>query len=383
MKKLKLSLLLAVAAVGAVLLFNPADVRRRAVAMFAGSEGLAYQEPRVVVRLTAGPTQPKVSPAEAGIDMAGIQAAVDYAGTRNTRALVIGHGGHIVFEKYWDDSSLDTPVDLSGFTPALTALLLGVVMNDERSINLDAPLSGYIAEWAEDPRGAISLRQLVTRTSGFASAAGWPWPGSRAARYALSTDLRSTMLAWPLDPVLRAGESPEDVNADILALALAGRLGQPFDKLLAMRIWQPIGAGEFSLARGARAGCCMRARIGDWMRIGEALANNGVFEGNQLTPPRYVSLMLKPTHEDSPVGFFTRTGGRFAARDVAWLEAAGKQRLWVVPSLRLAILRVGAEPSQAEGWDEAIIPDSIIRNTRDWRPSQTGEGVDPNKFAPH
>ena len=78
--------------------------------------------------------------------MAGIQAAVDYAGARNTRALVIGHGGHIVFEKYWDDTTLDTPVDLSGFTPVLSALVLGAAMNDERSINLDAPLGGYIAE---------------------------------------------------------------------------------------------------------------------------------------------------------------------------------------------------------------------------------------------
>jgi len=29
--------------------------------------------------------------------MAGIQAAVDYAGARNTRALVIAQGGHVVF----------------------------------------------------------------------------------------------------------------------------------------------------------------------------------------------------------------------------------------------------------------------------------------------
>lgn len=381
MKILKLSLLLVVAA-GAVVMIRP-EWRRQAFVLVAGGDAPSLQEPRVVVTLTPGPTQPKVLPAEAGIDMAGIQAAVDYAGARNTRALVIGHGGHIVFEKYWGGDTLDTQVDLSGFTPALTALLLGVAMNDERSINLDAPLSGYISEWAEDPRGAISLRQLLTRTSGFASAVGRPWPKSRAAQYALMSDPRATLLAWPLDPKLRPGESPEDVNADILALALASRLGQPFDKLLAGRIWQPIGAGEFSLARGARAGCCMRARIGDWMRIGEALANNGVFEGNQLTPPRYVSLMLKPTHQDSPVGFFTRVGGRFAARDVAWLEAAGKQRLWIVPSLRLTILRVGAEPPASLGWDEALIPDSIIRNMRDWQPASAGEGVDPGKFAPH
>jgi CubicO group peptidase (beta-lactamase class C family) len=383
MKKLKLILLLSGAIVAAVLIFNIADTRRYVVVMFAGADAVAYQEPRIVVAMTPGPPQPKVSPAEAGIDMAGIQAAVDYAGARNTRALIIGQGGHIVFEKYWDDSSLETPVDLSGFTPVLSALALGAAMNNERSINLDAPLGGYFDGWADDPRGAISLRQLLTRSSGFAKPDTWPWPGTRAARYALSADLRPLLLAWPLDTSLRQGESPAALNADILALALANKLEQPFDKLLAELIWRPIEGGEFSMARGDRAGCCIRARLGDWMRIGEVLANNGVFVGNQLTPPRYVGLMLQPTHPDSTIGFFTRVGGTFAARDVAWLESAGKQRLWIVPSLRLTILRVGDEPPESQGWDEAMIPDSIIRNVSGWQPRAVGEGVDPKKFAPH
>ena len=83
------------------------------------------------------------------------------------------------------------------------------------------------------------------------------------------------------------------------------------------------------------------------------------------------------------MGIFTRVGGTFAARDVAWLESAGKQRLWIVPSLRLTILRVGDEPPESKGWDEAMIPDSIIRGASGWQPSAVGEGVDPNKYAPH
>jgi hypothetical protein len=51
-----------------------------------------------------------VSPGEAGIDPAAIQLAVDYAGKRNTSALVIGRNGHIVFEKYWGDTTLDTSI---------------------------------------------------------------------------------------------------------------------------------------------------------------------------------------------------------------------------------------------------------------------------------
>jgi len=30
-----------------------------------------------------------------------------------------------------------------------------------------------------------------------------------------------------------------------------------------------------------------------------------------------------------------------------------------------------------------MIPDSIIRNTSGWQQAVVGEGVDPNKFAPH
>jgi CubicO group peptidase (beta-lactamase class C family) len=121
------------------------------------------------------------------------------------------------------------------------------------------------------------------------------------------------------------------------------------------------------------------------MRVGALLANRGVFEGNQLLPPGYADLLVTPTHKDSPRAVFMRADGQFAARDLVWLEAAGKQRMWIVPSLKLVILRIGDEPPASRGWDEAMIPDSVIRGMRDWQPASPGEGgkVDPNKYAPH
>jgi hypothetical protein len=49
---------------------------------------------------------------------------VTYAAARNTRALVVGRGGHIVFEKYWDGTTIDTAVD-PGFSPVLAAIAGG------------------------------------------------------------------------------------------------------------------------------------------------------------------------------------------------------------------------------------------------------------------
>jgi hypothetical protein len=293
---------------------------------------------RIVVTLVPGPPQPKVSPAEAGIDLAAIQIAVDYAGKRNTTALVIGRGGHLVYEKYWGDSTLETQASASRFGRVLVPLLVGTAMNDRLIVSLDEPVSNYLPELAGTPAGKGTLRDHL-------------------------------------------GERVEDStpgSLELLTRVLEKVTQQPFESLISERLWKPMGAGTFSVRRqGSEVG----ARIADWMRIGELLANEGVFEGNQYTPPRYVALMQKPTHNHSPLGLGMNVGGAFAA-DVAWL-ADGTQRLWVVPSLRLVILRAGDEPDEADGWDEAMIPDSIIRGTSGWQPKSVGEGVDPKKYAPH
>jgi hypothetical protein len=306
----------------------------------------------VVVRLVPGPPQPKVSLEEAGIDRVAIDEAVQYAADRNTRALVVGRGGHIVFEKYWRDTTLDTPVDLSGFAPVLAAIVVGTTLSDRLIKSLDAPSSTYVTEDSGTPLGATTLRELLAQ-----------------------------------DNVALDAEA----SANRLALVLERLTHQPYQTLVVERLWRPIEAGDLTFAgpgglwrpQAVGAGCCIRARLGDWMRVAELLANDGVFEGNQFTPPHFVELMLHPAHKDSARGYFTRVDGAFAAHDVARLEAAGKQRLWLVPSLRLTILRVGDEPPAERGWDEAMIPDTIIRGTTGWQPRTVGEGVDPGKFAPH
>jgi len=175
----------------------------------------------------------------------------------------------------------------------------------------------------------------------------------------------------------------------MLALTLEKLTHLPYQTLLTQRVWQPLGGGDIEFLKvpgvlrpqGVSAVCCIRARVGDWMRVAEAMANDGIFEGNQLTPPRYVVLMLKPVHRDATRGYFTRVDGNFAAHDTAWLEGSQGQRLWVVPSLRLTILRLGGTPSS--DWDDAMIPNTVVRGTSGWKPGAPGAGVDPNLYAPH
>jgi CubicO group peptidase (beta-lactamase class C family) len=371
--------------------FSEGHPMRQAIGILFGPDALAYREPRNEVVLEPGPPQPTLAPGEAGIDTLAIQEAVDYAAKRNSRALVIGRNGHIVFEKYWDDAGLDSPVELSGFTPVLAALVLGTAQQNGEIKSIDLPLANYQESWRDTPLAAITLRQLLTGNSGLASASGRPWPGSLAADYHLRENQGANLRYWPLEAAPAAGESPADMDAEILSLMLTDALGTNYRQLLAERLWKPIGGGSFSVgidghyssAGHTRAGCCLGARLSDWLRIGTLIANGGVFEGNQFLPPAYAQFMVSPTHKDSPRAVFMRTDGSFSASDVVRLEAAGKQRMWMVPSLKLVIIRVGDEPPASAGWSEEMIPDAIIRGTSGRKPGSAGEGVDPNKFAPH
>jgi len=365
---------------------------RQSIGILFGPEALTFREPRMDVVLEPGPPQPTLAPPEAGIELTAIQEAVDYAAKLNTSALLIGRNGHIVFEKYWGEGGLDSPVDLSGFTPVLTALILGNAQQNGEIRNLDLPLSDYDKSWSSAPSAGITPRQLLTGDAGLASAGGRPWPGSLAARYWFQENQGANLARWPLAESPVAGESTVDMDAEILSLMLISTLKQgTFQQLVEERLWKPLGGGSFSVgidghyssAGLARAGCCLRARLSDWMRIGALIANHGVFEGNQILPPDFAQFLVSPTHKDSPRAVFMRVDGNFATHDVIRLEASGKQRLWMVPSLKLVILRVGDEPSSSAGWSEEMIPNAIIRGTSGWKPRSADEGVDPNKFAPH
>ena len=361
--------------------------------MVSGADALAYREPRREVSMPPGPPQPTLSLAEAGVDPESVDLAMRYAETRNSSALVVGVNGHIVYQKFWGATSLDSEVDLSGFTPVLAALVLGTAQQNGEIRDLDTPVSTYLETWAADPRGTITLRDLLTGNSNLAAPGSRTWPGSLAARYHAGDDLGAILLSWPQAEKPDPAGSPEPVDADVLALVFTRALKANYSELLKERVWTPLGAGNFSVgidsarrpAAHTRAGCCLRARISDWMRVGALIANHGIFEGTQLAPPGFAKLLITPTHKDSARAAFLRVDGRFAARDVVRLEAAGNQRMWMVPSLKLVILRVGAEPPADQGWDEAMIPDNIIRGTRGWQPAGRGAGekVDPNLYAPH
>jgi CubicO group peptidase (beta-lactamase class C family) len=176
-------------------------------------------------------------------------------------------------------------------------------------------------------------------------------------------------------PLLQQKPDPQ-----LLAQELARATGQPYAQFLSERLWKRIGAGEAHVAPE----CCLLVRQGDLIRLGALLASDGLYEASQVVPQGWISQLvaarypIEPGEPHDP----KRAGEPYAARDVFFLGHLSKNRLWLVPSLGLAVLRTGEDGAGDANWDDAMIPNLVIRGTRDFRPP-SGTPTDLKSLVPN
>jgi CubicO group peptidase (beta-lactamase class C family) len=388
------ALALVVAAVLVIARDPPHWLGRLGIATSAGG-GLpeASYTPRAIVQGGNQPPAPREDPAAEQLDVAALQSAAEYAEKQQSRALIVTRHGYIVFEKYWQGSNLDTTVDSRGLGRVLAALATGTAISDRKIGWPDEPLSYFIPQWVQDTRGEITVRNLLQMSSGLASA-GASGPGlfSPPGRQPYGGNMIGRYLQLPLDAPPGTRWLDQNVDPDLLGFVIERATGRMYGEYLSEAIWARIGAGDASVwldspGGSAHADTGFFARQGDWLRVAELLLQNGKYQGDEVIVPRWVPELLQPSKSNSSYGSYMRLGSHpapgaspYASSDVYIVEGAGN-RMWLVPSLQIAILRTGTEP--ATDWDDSRIPNLIIRGARDFVPAAARPGADIRQLVPN
>lgn len=157
------------------------------------------------------------------------------------------------------------------------------------------------------------------------------------------------------------------LSADAQISALRSATGVSFEEYLSQHLWQPLNAGA-----ARHSGCCVLARASDWLRVGMLLLQSGNFEGTDMVSPAWIARMRAPVPGNARRGTGVWLGADasgaepFADHELFYLRGPDRMRLWLVPSLQLAVLLV-AGPAGANGWDEARLPNQVIRAVNDRR----------------
>jgi CubicO group peptidase (beta-lactamase class C family) len=184
----------------------------------------------------------------------------------------------------------------------------------------------------------------------------------------------------------------QGADPQLLALVIERAAKERYASYMSTAVWRRVGAADAWLwldrAGGeAHADCCMLARQGDWIRIGQLLVKDGNYRGDEVVRPGWVAKMLVPAKGNANFGSFVRLGARneagmepYASSDVFVIDSSGGNRLWLIPSMQMAILRMGRHVSD---WDDARIPNLIIHGARDYLPPQARPGSDLSKLVPN
>ncbi|MDE2136160.1 MAG: serine hydrolase [Gammaproteobacteria bacterium] len=345
----------------------------------------AWYQPRELIAGSYQPPAPRVTPQLESIDAHQLEAAAAYAGSEGSLALIVARHDHIVFERYWQGSGFDTLIDSQSFTRVLAALATGTAIAHRKIGWPDEPLSYLVRELRQDPRGAITVRNLLQFSSGLApvSAGRAPWSGTARALY--GTDITAALLAQPLAGVPGESRVVQPSDPQLLSLALERATGERYAAYLSQALWRRLGASDAWLyldrpGGAAHADCCLLARQGDWMRVAELMVADGNYRGAEIIRPDWVKAMRTPTPADHDFGSYVYlsaaaagAGQPYMAPDTFAVNNDGGHRLWLIPSLQLAILCTARSPRPA-GFDDARIPNLVVSGVRDFVPPAARPG---------
>ncbi len=325
-----------------------------------------WYRPTVTVRGAPRPWPGAGASVNGGAASPRFGAALALARRYETLALVVVQDGRIVLEDYAPGISPERRFDTQSMHRSLLALVVGAALADGHFDSLDAKVARWIPEWsaAGDPRGQISIRDLVYGQSGLVDAPYENRIDAPGLAMFIGTDLRkATLGAQSLAP---AGTKFRGavVEAQALGLALERATGRPYAEFLSQRLWQPIGAGDAAVRldrpRGnTRTFCCIQATARDWARIGQLVLERGRVGRREVLPESWIAEMLSPAPLNDSVGAWwwikptplgpATTGPAqppakptpFASPGVAYAGGRGGQRVYVLPAQRAVVVRIG------------------------------------------
>lgn len=290
-----------------------------------------------------------------------------------TRALLVLHDGEVVAERYAPGFGADTKLPSWSIAKCVTAVVVGLMVSDGR-LSLDAPAP--VAAWAQagDPRGAITLRHLLTMSAGLGHREGLAAPTADTMRMLFTdgaADMASFAEAKPL--AHRPGSrfvystATSMILSDIATRMLTDspdpeRRRAAMAQFLRERLADPVGLPSLTAEYDARGtmigGAMMHMTARDYARFGEFLRRRGRAEGRQILSERWIDFMTRPSAANAAYGghiWLNREDegdGRLLSppgpRSLFACIGAYGQQILVSPGQGLTIVRLGVSTDEEQ-----------------------------------
>jgi CubicO group peptidase (beta-lactamase class C family) len=288
----------------------------------------------ILAKARVVPAGGEVRPLPPGPPLAKLATDVDaYMAGQRSAALLIVHDGKLRLERYGLD--FDAAGRWTSFSVAksVTSTLVGAALRDGHIRSMDDKVSDYIQAMKGSAYDDVSLRQLLTMTSGVQWNEDYGDPNSDVARFnnhqpeegvdALVSYLRRLPRAAPAGE--RWNYSTGETN--LVGVLVGEAVKKPLAQYLSEKVWARAGMEQqatWILSKTGReiSGCCIQAATRDFARFGLFILDGAHAGGQAVVPEGWLE---QATTKRADIGrpgrgygyqWWTYDDGSFAARGI-------------------------------------------------------------------
>jgi len=311
------------------------------------------------------------------------------------RAIVVVDHGRITGEYYAPGFAPNTPLLGWSMTKTVMAGVIGMLIKDGK---LSLAQAGF---WpGHDGREKIRLKDLLSMSSGLQWNEAYGAVSDVTGMLYLQPDMagfaRSQPLAHPPGEEWLYSSGTAVILSRIAQEAQASGQLKPQDlaTFIQSRLFNPLGITTATIEpdeHGTLVGSSyMYATARDWARYGLFLLQDGVWQGEELLPPGYVTMMATPV--EASLGQYgigqTWLWGSDAVTpgvdpdaafgippDTFWMSGHDGQSVCIIKSRQLVIVRLGLTP-YADGYTSQRLVQAVLKAT------QPANGVESSTTQP-
>jgi CubicO group peptidase (beta-lactamase class C family) len=270
---------------------------------------------------------PKGAPLDVGIDVDA------YMKDQRTAGLVIIQDRKIRLEKYGLDFSGDGRWTSFSVAKSFTSTLVGAAIKDGYIKSIDDKVSDYIPDLKGSVYDDVTIKQLLTMTSGVKWNEDYADPKSDVALFmehkaepgidVTVSYMRKLKREAPPGTkwVYKTGET------NLIGVLVSSATKKNLSEYLSEKVWRPFGMEQdASWLLGSTgheiSGCCLQASTRDFARFGLFILGGGIAEGKSVLPDGWIAAATTKHYDTDEAGYgygyqwWTLNEGSYAARGI-------------------------------------------------------------------
>ena len=305
------------------------------------------------------------SPERLGLHAAKLQDALDFATQHSSESVLVIRHGCLAGASRLDPVTSELQIDGWSMTKSVTALLTGRAVTLGK-LNIDKPIGPLFPE-ADRAHARITPRQLMHMSSGLHRHWTRDYHGP-----SLHPDRIRDALSLPFDHEPGAYWEYHQSAVSLLGEVVTRAVGRDLQEFAQRELFGPIGVPADSWtwdrdrAGHAEAWAHLKMRSVDWARLGTLVLHSGRWNGRQLISKTYMKQFSSPSRTNHAYGFLTWLNGkdsyvlpgpngrdegkgwvlRNAPEDSVIFAGQDEQRVYVIPSLDMVVVRLGQRGSR-------------------------------------